>query len=46
MEGSGTHPIGVYIKRQYTTIAERVAFRPIYELCMEVERVPGTSRLV
>ena len=32
MESVGIHPIGVYIKRRHTTIAERVACRPVYEL--------------
>ena len=46
MEGAGLHPIRVYIKRRHTTIAERVACRPVYELCMESEWMPGTIRLV
>ena len=46
MEAVGIHPIGVYIRRQQETIEERVDCRPIYELCKEVERMPGTSRLV
>ena len=28
------------------TIAEKVSCHPIYELCTEAERMPGTSRLV
>ena len=35
IEAAGIHPIWVYIKRQKTTIEERVACRPIYELCTE-----------
>ena len=46
MEATGINPIGVYIKRQQTTVAERVACRPVYALCKEAERMPGTSRLV
>ena len=46
MEAEGIHPIGVYIWRQQATIVERVACCPIYELCTEVERITGTSRLV
>ena len=46
MKDVGIHPIGVYIRRQKATIAERVACQPIYELCIEAERIPGTSRLV
>ena len=36
----------MYIRRRKETIEERVACLPIYELCMEAERIPGTSRLV
>ena len=32
MESVGLQPIGVYIKRRHTTISERVACRPVYEL--------------
>ena len=46
METAGFRPIGVYIKRRQTTIAESVAFHPIYALCTEAERMMGTSRLV
>ena len=45
-EAAGIHPIEVYIRRRHATISERVACRPIYELCMEAERMPGTTRLV
>ena len=38
--------IGVYIKRRKTTMKERVACWPIYELCMEAERIPRTIRMV
>ena len=33
MDTAGIHPIGVYIKRRHTTIAERVACRPLYAFC-------------
>ena len=46
MENTGIHSIGVYNRRWKSTIAERVASRPIYELCTEAERIPGTIRLV
>ena len=46
MEAAGIHPIGVYIKSRQTTIVDRVAFRPVYALCTETERIPGTSWLV
>ena len=35
IEAAGIHSIGMYIKRRKTTIVERVACRPIYELCTE-----------
>ena len=46
METAVLHPIGVYIRRLQATTAERVACRPIYELCTEKEWIPGTIRLV
>ena len=46
MEDTGIHPVGVYIKRRQTNISERVACRPVYALCTEAERMPGTSRMV
>ena len=46
MESTGLHPIGVYIKSRQKTIAVRLAFRPVYALCTEAERIPGTSWLV
>ena len=46
MEAAGIHPVGVYIKRRRTTVSERVACRPVYALCAEAERMPGTSRVV
>ena len=44
-EASGLHPIQEYIWRRQATIAEQVACLPIYELCTEAERMPGTSRM-
>ena len=46
MESAGLHPIGVYIRRRQSTIEERVACCPIYKLCTEADRMPGTSWLV
>ena len=46
MDSVGVHPIGVYIKRQQTTITERVDCQPVYALCTEAERMPGMSRVV
>ena len=45
MDATGVHPIGVYIKRRNTTISERAACCPIYALCTEAERMPGTNRM-
>ena len=46
MDAAGIHPIGVYIKSRHTNIAKRVSFCPIYAMCTEAERMPGTSRMV
>ena len=46
MDSVGIYPIRVYIKRQKTTIEERVACRPVYAPCTEAERMPGKSRMV
>ena len=46
MDSAGIHPIGLYIKRRQTIIAQRVDCRPVYELCTEVDRMPVTSRMV
>ena len=46
MEAAGLHPIEVYIRRRKATIEERVACRPIYELCTKAQQMPGTIRLV
>ena len=46
MKTVGLHPIGVYTRSRKETIAEMVAFCPIYELFTEDDRMPGTSRLV
>ena len=34
------------ISRQKVTIPEKVACRPIYELCADAERMPGTSQMM
>ena len=46
MESAGLHPIGEYIRRQQMTIAEKLACHPIYEICVKVERILGTIRMV
>ena len=46
LETAGPHTIWVYIRRRQVNIAERVDFRPIYELCTEAERMTGTSGMV
>ena len=42
-EAAGIHPIRECIRRRQATIAEKVACRPIYEICAKAERMPGTS---
>ena len=44
LEAAGLHPIMEYIRRRQATIAEKVACRPIYELCGDAERRTVTSR--
>ena len=46
MEAAGLHPIREYIQRRQSTISEKVACHPIYELCAEAERTTGTIRMV
>ena len=35
LEATGLHPIIEYIRRRQATISEKLAYRPIYELCVE-----------
>ena len=37
-------PIMEYIRRPHATIAEKLSCRPIYELCLGVERRLGMSQ--
>ena len=46
METERLNPIGVYIRRLQVPIAESLDWRPIYDMCTEAERMPGTIRLV
>ena len=46
MDASGLHPTGEYIRRRQAIIAEEVACRYIYEICVKAERMPGTIRMV
>ena len=46
MYAAGLHTIGEYIRRRQATIVEKVACCLIYELCVEAERTPGTTRMV
>ena len=46
MDAAGLHPIREYIRRRHATISEKATCRTIYELCVELERMPGTSRMV
>ena len=45
-EAKGHQTIGEYISRWQETIAEKVACRPIYKLCVEGEWMLGTIRMV
>ena len=46
IEAALLHPIQDYIHIQQVNIAEQVAFRPIYELCIEAERRPGMIQMI
>ena len=46
MYSARIHPIGVYIKRQKATIAERAAFRLVYALRTEADMMPETIWMV
>ena len=46
MDAAVLHPIREYIRRRQATIAEKVAFRTIYELCVKGKRVPRMIRMV
>ena len=45
IEAAGLYPIRDYIRRRKVTIAENLAYHPIYELCDEAERMPGMIRM-
>ena len=42
LEAVGIYPIMEYIRRRQATITEKVSCRLIYEICFDVERMPGT----
>ena len=46
MEYAILNPMRVYIKRRQMTIAERVAFWPVYAMCMNAESMSETSLMV
>ena len=46
LEAAGLHPIMEYIRRRHATIAGKLICLPIYEFCIETERIPGTSRMM
>ena len=46
MEAVGIHYIRVYTRRRRATTEEKVSCLHIYEICMEAEQMPGTSRMV
>ena len=43
---AGIHTIVEYIRMRQATINEKVACRPIYELCVEADWMPGASRIL
>ena len=40
------HPIMEYNRRRQTTISEKVACCPIYELWVKVKQIPGTNQMI
>ena len=46
MDAAGLHPIVEYIRRWQETMAENLACRPFYELCVDAERMPWTIWMV
>ena len=46
MEAAVMWPIKEYIQRWQSTIAAQVVFCTIYKMCIGVERMPGSSRMV
>ena len=46
IEAAGLHPIQEFIQRRQVTILEQVVCCPIYELCIELDRRPGMSRMM
>ena len=46
MEAVVLHPLREYMCRQQAIIPENVAWRPIYELCVEMDWLPGTIQMV
>ena len=46
MEEAGMWPMKLYIQRRKANITEYIVNHPINKLCAEVERMPGTNRLM
>ena len=46
MYGAVLHTIRDYIRIRQSNIAEKLAYRPIYELCAKADQMPGTSRMM
>ena len=46
MESTVIHPVGEYTRILQANIAEKLSRQPIYEICIEAERIMGTSRIV
>ena len=43
LEAAGLYPMSEYLARRRATIFAHVRSRPIYELCQQTERLPGSS---
>ena len=46
LEDTELQPITEYIRRSQATIEKKVACQPIYELCVEAERISGTIQMM
>ena len=46
MESTVIHPVGEYTRILQANIAEKLSRQPIYEICIEAERMPRLIRMV
>ena len=44
LEISGLYPIEDYIQQRQATIVAHLEWRPICEMCMGADKIPGSSR--